>query len=100
MTLTGIAGSLPGKSALVDFVQYRRCDLSSKTDQWREAGAVVLPHEEELAAVPKNGGTDARLFEPGVLLNDGNVPAILSCSFSSLEISLRTGSGSTFTVIV
>ena len=38
--------------------------------------AVVLAHDEKLAAVAKHGGADARLFEPCVLLDDGNVPAI------------------------
>ena len=41
-----------------------------------EVGAVVLAHDEKLAAVAEHGGADARLFEPGVLLHDGNVPAI------------------------
>lgn len=41
-----------------------------------EVGAVVLPHDEELARVPEYSGTDARLLEPRVLLHDGDVPAI------------------------
>src|SRR2546422_9405930 len=38
--------------------------------------AVVLPHDEKLAAVAEHGRTDAALLEPRVLLNDGDVPAI------------------------
>src|SRR5580704_16469291 len=41
-----------------------------------QVGAVILPHEEELAGVAKYGGTDARLLESRILLHDGNVPAI------------------------
>ena len=41
-----------------------------------QVGAVVLAHDEKLAAVAEYGGTDARLFEPCVLLHDGNVPAV------------------------
>ena len=38
--------------------------------------AVVLAHDEKLARVAEHGGADARLFEPRILLHDGNVPAI------------------------
>jgi hypothetical protein len=38
--------------------------------------AVVLAHDEKLARVAEHCGADARLFEPGVLLNDADVPAI------------------------
>ena len=41
-----------------------------------QVGAVVLAHDEKLAAVAEHGGADARLFEPRILLDDGNVPAI------------------------
>ena len=41
-----------------------------------QVGAVILAHDEELAAVAEHGGADAGLFEPGILLHDGNVPAI------------------------
>lgn len=35
-----------------------------------EIGAIVLAHEEELAAVAEDGGADAAFFEAAVLLND------------------------------
>jgi DNA polymerase-4 len=38
--------------------------------------AVVLPHYEKLARVSEYGRADARLFEPRILLHDGDVPAI------------------------
>ena len=41
-----------------------------------QVGPVILAHDEKLAGVAEHGGADARLFEPGVLLDDGNVPAI------------------------
>ena len=41
-----------------------------------EIGAIVLAHEEELAAVAEDGGADAAFFEAAVLLDDGDVPAI------------------------
>jgi hypothetical protein len=41
-----------------------------------QVGAVVLAHQEELAAVAENGGANPALFEPGILLHDGDVPAI------------------------
>src|SRR5271154_4475148 len=41
-----------------------------------EVGAVVLAHDEKLARVAEHSGADARLFEPGILLDDGNIPAI------------------------
>ena len=41
-----------------------------------QVGAVVLAHDEKLARVAEHGGADARLFEPRILLDDGDVPAI------------------------
>ena len=41
-----------------------------------EVRSIVLAHEEELAAIAKDGGADAALFEAGVLLHDGDVPAV------------------------
>ena len=41
-----------------------------------EIGAVVLAHDEKLAAVAEHGGADARLLETRIPLHDGNVPAI------------------------
>ena len=35
-----------------------------------------LAHEEELAAIAKDGGADAALFEARVLLHDRDVPAV------------------------
>jgi CHAT domain-containing protein len=35
-TLSGIARQLPAGSVLLDFVQYRRCDLAANTNQWKE----------------------------------------------------------------
>ena len=49
-----------------------------------QIGAVVLAHQEKLAAVPEHGGTDARLFEARILLDDGNVPAI---KFAKLRVA-------------
>ena len=46
------------------------CAMSSRVR------AVVLAHDEKLAAVAEHGGADARLFEARVLLDDGDVPAI------------------------
>jgi len=36
LTLTDIAQSLPQQAVLVDFIEYHRFDLSSKTNQWAE----------------------------------------------------------------
>jgi CHAT domain-containing protein/tetratricopeptide (TPR) repeat protein len=36
VTLTDIARQLPPRSALVDFIQYRRDDFAAKTNQWQE----------------------------------------------------------------
>ncbi len=36
LTLTDIALRLPPQSALVDFLQYRRYDFATKTNQWKE----------------------------------------------------------------
>ena len=41
-----------------------------------EIGAIVLSHEEELARIAEHGGADAAFFEPAVLLDDGDVPAV------------------------
>ena len=41
-----------------------------------QVGAVILAHQIKLAAVAENCGANPALFEPGVLLNDGDVPAI------------------------
>ncbi len=41
-----------------------------------EVGSVVLAHEEKLAGVAENGAADSAFFEPPVLLDDGNVPAV------------------------
>ena len=41
-----------------------------------EIGAVILPHEEELAAVAEDGGADAAFLEARVLLHDGDIPAV------------------------
>ncbi len=41
-----------------------------------EIGAVVLPHEEELARIAEYRGPDAAFFEPAVLLDDRDVPAV------------------------
>ena len=41
-----------------------------------DVGAVVLPHEEELARIAEDSGADAAFFEAAVLLNDGDVPAV------------------------
>ena len=49
-----------------------------------QVGAVVLAHDEKLAAVAEHSGADARLFEPGVLLDDGDVPAI---EFAKLRVA-------------
>ena len=38
--------------------------------------AIILAHDKKLAAVPEHGRTDAALFEPRVLLNDGDVPTV------------------------
>ena len=39
-------------------------------------GAVILAHQIKLAAVAEHCGANPALFEPGILLNDGDVPAI------------------------
>ena len=49
-----------------------------------QIGAVVLAHDEKLARVAEHGGADARLFEPRILLDDGNVPAI---EFAKLRVA-------------
>ncbi len=41
-----------------------------------QVGPVVLPHQEELAAVPEDSRANSALLEPGVLLDDGDVPTI------------------------
>ena len=46
--------------------------------------AVVLAHDEKLARVAEHGGADARLFEPRILLDNGNVPAI---EFAKLRVT-------------
>jgi CHAT domain-containing protein len=46
MTLATLASHLPTQTVLVDFVQYRRCDLTAKTNQWKEqryAAYLTLP---------------------------------------------------------
>jgi len=50
-----------------------------------QVGSVVLPHEKKLTAVAENGGTNAALFEAGVLLNDAYIPAI---EFAKLRVTL------------
>ena len=55
-----------------------------------EIGAVVLPHEEELAAVAEDGGADAAFLETGVLLYDGDVPAVKR---PHLRVVLRRAQG-------
>ncbi len=41
-----------------------------------EVGSVVLAHEEKLARVAEDGAADSAFFEPPVLLDDRNVPAV------------------------
>ena len=36
LTLRDIAQKLPAGAALMDFIQYRRCDFAARTNQWKE----------------------------------------------------------------
>ncbi len=70
---------LPGLMVGQRVIHYRVLGDFGNGDVARDVvqiGAVVLAHQEKLAAVAEHGGTDARLFETRILLDDGNVPAI------------------------
>jgi hypothetical protein len=76
-----LAGLVVGQRVIHDRMlgDFRQRDVPAHVVQVR---AVVLAHDEELAAVAEHGRTDAALLEPRVLLNDGNVPAIELASWA------------------
>ena len=78
-----LARLMVGQRVIHDRVlrDFRQRDVLAHVVQVR---AVVLPHDEELAAVAEHSGADARLLEPRILLHDGNVPAV---EFAKLRVA-------------
>lgn len=71
----GTGGLLLGQRVAHDAFanDFGQCDVPADVV---EVGAVVLLHQHELLGVAEDDGADVRVFEAGVLLNDGNVPDV------------------------